>query len=106
MKSLVQYAAVLAVIVGAVFGLTFLTQNTRAPVEKPSGPVSPTGPISGSPLRIAEKIAVWDEDDPLYAAEFERGGRGHYDFWVSNPNAEPVNVALLTASCVCTEVQI
>jgi hypothetical protein len=106
MKTLLQSIAVLAVIVGAVFGLTFLTQNTRTPVENPTDPVATKGAISGSPLRIAEKTAVWDEDDPQYAAEFERGSRGHYDFWVSNPHPVPVNVALMTSSCVCTEVQV
>ena len=76
MKSLLQSIAVLAVIVGAVFGLTFLTQNTRTPPEKPADLVAAKGSITGSPLRIAEKIAVWDDDDRQYAAEFERGTRG------------------------------
>jgi len=106
MKSLLQSIAVLAVIVGAVFGLTFLTQNTRTPAEKPTEAVAATGSISGSPLRIAEKTAEWDKDDLQYAAEFERGTRGHYDFWAANPHPVPVNVALMTASCVCTEVQV
>ena len=58
------------------------------------------------PLTVVEKVAVWDPEDPIYSAEFEKGSQGHYDFWVSNAHKTPVNVALLTASCVCTEVQL
>lgn len=108
MKSIMQYALVLGIIVGAVFGLTFLTQNARTPIEKPIDTGVSTGgaDLSGPPLRIPERTAEWDKADPMYAAEFERGTSGHYDFWVTNTHAEPVNVALLTASCVCSHVQL
>lgn len=108
MKSFVQYALVLGIIVGAVFGLTFLTQNTRSPIEKPVAPdpAKISAELSGPPLRIPEKTAEWDKDDPLYAAEFERGTNGHYDFWVWNSHAEPVNVALLKATCVCSKIHV
>jgi hypothetical protein len=108
MKSFVQYALLLGIIVGAVFGLTFLTQNARTPVEKPiqSDPTKSYDAIAGPPLRIREKTAEWDRGDSMYAAEFERGTNGHYDFWVSNLHAEPVNVALLKASCVCSKIHV
>src|SRR6478736_2655696 len=107
MKSLLQYGILIAVIIGAVFGLTFLMQNTSAPVEKnPASAGDATEEVSGSPLTVVEKVAVWDPEDPIYSAEFEKGSQGHYDFWVSNTHKTQVNVALLTASCVCTEVQL
>jgi hypothetical protein len=107
MKSIAQYAVLLVIIVGGVFGLTFLTQNTRTPIEKKAGgEADKSGPRSGMPLDILQIKAEWDADDPQYAAEFERGIRGHYDFWMRNLRDEPVNAALLTASCVCTEVQL
>ena len=85
MKSFVQYVLVLGIIVGAVFGLTLLKQNSRTPIEKPVDPVaSAPGAISGQPLRMREKTAEWDVDDPQYAAEFELGNGGHYDFLVTN----------------------
>jgi hypothetical protein len=107
MKSILQYAALLIVIIGAVFGLTFLTQNTSAPVEKKGSGVGDAAETeSGSPLTVIEKEAVWDENDRAYKAEFEQGSHGHYDFWVSNSHSKPVDVALLTTSCMCTEVQL
>src|SRR5947208_12555118 len=107
MRSYLQIGLLLAILVGGVFVLTFLTQNTRSPVDAPrvaSNKSETTG--GGEPLDIPEKTAVWDKDDPSYMAEFEVGDRGHYDFWVANRHAEPVNVALMTNSCVCTEVQV
>src|SRR5262245_47236948 len=107
MKSILQYGILLIVIIGAVFGLTFLMQNTSAPIEKNTVAAGDaTDDVSGPPLTVVEKVAVWDPEDPVYSAEFEKGTQGHYDFWVSNAHKTTVNVALLTASCVCTEVQL
>jgi hypothetical protein len=107
MRSIVQVGLVLMVIAGGVFVLTFLNQNVPSPIEKPanSGRNEASLP-SGPPLKISQKRAEWDSVDPQYAAEFERGNRGHYDFWVSNANAEPVQIVLQNKSCVCTELDI
>lgn len=107
MKSILQFALLLALIVAVIFGLTFFSQNTRSPVEKATGPGATVaqGP-GGPPLRILQRSAEWDKADPQYAAEFEKGDRGHFDFWVSNVHLEPVTVSALTKSCVCNEVQI
>jgi hypothetical protein len=107
MRSIVQIGLVLVVIAGGVFVLTFLNQNVPSPIEKSanSGRTEATLP-SGPPLKISQKRAEWDAVDPQYAAEFERGNRGHYDFWVGNANAEPVQIVLQNKSCVCTELDI
>lgn len=106
MKSTIQYGLLLALVVGAVFGLTFFRQNTRTPVEKPVVASGPGTTSDGPPLRVPVKTAEWDKTDSNYAAEFEKGQPGHYDFWVSNVHAEPVIVSLFSKSCVCTEVEV
>src|SRR5688572_5612701 len=100
-----QIAVLIAVVVGMVFGLTFLTQYTRAPAERPAVTADPVV-AAAPPLRVPEKVAVWDPANPEYSAEFEKGGKGHYDFWVSNPNPKPITLFLLSKSCTCAEVQL
>lgn len=106
MKSTIQYGLLLALVVGAVFGLTFFRQNTRSPVEKPVLDGGLGRKYDGPPLYVRQKTAEWDRDDPQYAAELEKGGNGAYDFWVSNAHSEPVIASLFSKSCVCTEVDI
>src|SRR5581483_3343074 len=103
MKSILQGGALVAVLVGGVFGLTFLTQYTRKPAPPPDNiDIKPTV----RPLVIRENVGVWDPNDPDYTREVEKGGKGHYDFWVSNPNPKPVAVAVISKSCTCAEVHI
>lgn len=106
MKSTIQYGLLLALVVGAVFGLTFFRQNTRSPSEKPVAVSGPSTSSDGPPLFAPQKTAEWDRDDREYAAEIEKGGNGSYDFWVSNAHSEPVLVSLFSKSCVCTEVDV
>jgi hypothetical protein len=105
MKAL-QVVLTVAVLVGVVFGLTYLMQFARSPVEPQ---LSKTGLLpTAPPLRFPERIAVWDPEDANYSAEFESGpkGVGHYDFWASNANAKPVSVSLILKSCTCANVQL
>ena len=107
MKSILQFGLLLVLIVAVIFGLTFFSQNTRSPVEKPTGPAAAIGKGSDKPpLHFPQKVATWDTSDPEYNAEFEKGERGHYDFWVSNVHPEPVTVAALAKSCVCNQVEV
>ena len=105
MKAL-QVVVLLAVLVGGVFGLTLLTQYTKAPVQRAADKAGPGRSVP--PLRVPENQAVWDTNDTNYVAEFEKGpqGQGHYDFWVSNANPKPVSVSLLSKSCTCAEVKL
>src|SRR5690349_2690198 len=106
MKSLIQAVALIAVLVLGVFGLTFLTQYTpRKPVES-SGARPDQKPGNVMPLRVPEKIAVWDTADPSYAAEVEKGTKGYYDFWPSNPHDKPLTLSLISKSCTCADVRI
>jgi hypothetical protein len=104
MKALLSAVAVIAVLVVGVFGLSFMTQNTRKPTERPSDSPKPDRVVI--PLVIREKVAVWDPSDPSYATEIEKGTKGYYDFWISNPHPKPVTVALKSKSCTCAEVHL
>jgi hypothetical protein len=106
MKSLLQVGLTLAVIVGGVFVITFGTQFTRTPVAP--APVAAKGEatLTGLPLKVPERKAVWDSSDEDYAAELEVGTKGHYDFWVSNVHPKPVRATAEYKSCVCADVQI
>jgi hypothetical protein len=101
----INQVALLLLVVAGVGGLTFMTQYTRTPVETSrASRKNDDGPKYA--LRVPEKVAVWDPADPLYAAEFERHSKGHYDFWVSNTNDQPVDVRLHAKGCTCSEVQV
>jgi hypothetical protein len=106
MKSFIQAVSLIAVLVLGVFGLTFLTQYTRKPVEAKSTKPGEPPDHNVMPLRVPEKIAVWDPADPSYAAEVEKGTKGHYDFWPSNPHDKPLTLSLISKSCTCADVRI
>lgn len=106
MKSFLQVGLTLVAIVGGVFLLTFMTQFSRTPIEPV--PVATKGEttLTGMPLKVPERKAVWDSADEDYSAEFEVGTKGHYDFWVSNVHPKPVRVTAEYKSCVCADVQV
>ena len=45
--------------------------------------------------------ARWDHPDPkrFYAAELERGGKGHYDFLFANPLDQSVDLGVQETTC-------
>ncbi len=106
MKSFLQIGLTLIVIVGGVFLITFGTQFTRAPIEPVPVATKGEATLTGLPLRVPERKAVWDSTDEDYAAEFEVGTKGYYDFWVSNVHSKPARVTAEYKSCVCADVQI
>jgi hypothetical protein len=48
----------------------------------------------------------WDPADPDYAQEFEKGSKGHYDFWLANPHPVPASVVLRLKSCTCVHLEL
>src|SRR3954451_8126758 len=108
MKTFTQIALLLLVVVGGVGGFTFMSQYTRKPpvVVPKSTATTPEGDKPAAALRVGERVAQWDLDDPSYAAEFERGAHGQYDFWLMNANPKPVETNLLVKGCTCSEIQL
>ncbi len=108
MKSAIQITALLVVIIGGVFGVTFLTQFTRS-TDKPSGGPSPP-PVPKELIRCAEKTPEWGKvlGIPGYTSlEIEVGSKGHYDFLVQNLTDQPVKIIREPqANCTCTNLSI
>src|SRR5262245_30340719 len=106
-KTLVQVVLPLAIIIGVIGGLAFMSQYTSSP------PITPKGGSGNqakepptSPLVTEERIVVWDAKEPAYWIEFEKGSTFHYDFWIANRNPKPVSVTLQNTSCTCSQVEI
>jgi hypothetical protein len=105
MKSAVQVIALLAVIIGGIFGLTFFTQFTRT-TNVPTGTGGPA-PERAELLKQYEKTAAWDPKDAQYVQEFAKGIDAHYDFLLSNANDKPVMVVLDSKfACTCTNLEV
>lgn len=107
MKSFLQIGLTLVAVVVIVFFVTFGNQYSRNPIEPVAPPAKGETTLTGLPLRVPERKAVWDPADEDYAAEFEVGTKGHhYDFWVSNAHPKPAQVTAEYKSCVCADVQL
>jgi hypothetical protein len=106
MKSIVQIGALLVVLIGGVFGVTFLTQYTRKEVTTPTGPP----PDQKDLLKVAELKAEWDRllNIPGYQSlEMEKGTKHHYDFLIANATDKPISVILNSQfSCICARLQV
>jgi hypothetical protein len=111
MKSAIQVAALLAVVIGGIFGVTFVTQNIRKPAG--TAGTTPVGPVPikklldlGGNIKKADWGAVMNI--PGYESlEVEKGTKGHYDFLVANTTDKPVSLILQKQySCVCASLRI
>src|SRR5947209_1750092 len=100
MKSALQVVALLVVLVGGVFGVTFLTQFVRKPgtVPKDGNDQYVVKQLLKSPelRRRAGTTAIspsWSEITgiPGYESlEMEKGTKRHYDFLLTNLTDKPV----------------
>jgi hypothetical protein len=109
MKSAIQIVALLAVLVGGVFGVTFVMQFTRTnSTATGGGPVTPA--IAKELIKCAEKTPEWDKvmSVPGYKSlEIEKGYKGHYDFLVWNLTDQPVKIIREPhANCTCTDLKV
>jgi hypothetical protein len=86
MKFWTQVALPIAIVVGLIGGVTFMKQYTGSwsGTDKKSGTLPADSILSDKPLVFPITRVIWDPADPQYAAEFEVGSRGHYDFWFFN----------------------
>ena len=107
MKSLVQYGLLIVAVIGGVFTVTFFTQNTRSPVDKPpASSLETQKDRSGPPLEVPAREAVWDENDKDYAIEIEPRRAGALRLLGAQPSSAGRPRRASTKSCVCTDVQI
>src|SRR5947209_6771332 len=95
MRSMLQIVLVLVVIMGSVFGLTFINQYKVETEEPPiKGMVDPS-PDAGVNLILPVKIVEWD---PESAGEREVHKEGHWDFWFENRKDVAVEMGLQAKS--------
>jgi hypothetical protein len=108
MKSLIQIVVLLAVLIGGVFGVTFLTQYTRKPATEGKG--KGDTPVTSRLLEWPLKTAPWGEilGFPGYASlEIEKGSKDHYDFLLRNVTEQPVKIVRDPApNCTCTNLRV
>jgi hypothetical protein len=108
MKSVTQIAALLIVLVGGVFGVTFLTQYTRKPAATEAKVDDDT--VKKDLLKCFETKAEWDKllGIPGYQfLEMEQKSHHHYDFLIANMTEKPVSVILNSQfSCICARLKV
>jgi len=135
MKSLTHVVLPIALVVGAIFGITFITSYTSPPKQEDPGPRAP-GTSTEPPLRFftleARPGAPFDLGKGLnpsgdseagarptglgeianlyrraiYQADIEIGETGHHDFWFRNSHPQDVRVALQGKSCQCAGAKL
>jgi hypothetical protein len=99
MKSFIQVAALLAIVIGGIFGVTLLTQYAG---NKPADQQV----VNGELLKFETTKAQWEPGDAMYPKEFERGNPGHFDYLASNANNKDVMLFLDSKTCKCTSVRV
>ncbi|HEX4590016.1 MAG TPA: hypothetical protein VH120_08815, partial [Gemmataceae bacterium] len=109
MKSIIQIVALVVVLVGGVFGVTFLTQFVRKPAA--TAQTGTTQPATLKQLlKSVENRPEWGRllGIPGYQSmEMEKGVKRHYEFLVSNLTDKPVTVYLNSQfSCTCTRLKV
>jgi hypothetical protein len=88
----------LALFVAVVGGTAWVVQWLPNWRQRPQPPVTqPSQPV----LVFEQKRAVWDPTDTDYAAEFEFGPGGHYDYLFTNPGPTPVQLGVSHVNCGC-----
>jgi hypothetical protein len=103
---------ILAAII-AIFGVTFASQylvRGKKNVEKTDSPDTIKAlyfPIDHTRQWLHGQASVEKaEDQTILGTEMEVGVPGAYDFWFQNSQAVPIEVALKSKTCKCTEVNI
>jgi hypothetical protein len=108
MKPILKIAVPLVVLVGVVFGITYIM------IYVPPDQKTDDGPTGDRPLIFPSATRFWqpgwatapDDDekgaDPLnrlFPGFYEQGMKGKARFWFQNKNPQPVTIKLLHVSC-------
>jgi hypothetical protein len=102
MRILVRRVLPLLVVLIVVALVTYMKEFVN--VAPPPPP--PVAVNNEPPLMWGDRVALWDRENFRYGMEFEKGSKGHYDFWVTNPSDAPTAIELTAKSCQCAEVKI
>lgn len=106
MKSLKQVVLPIALVIGLVFGVTYMSNWTPSGRDKD---LIPDGEQLAVPVIFAITSARPDPDVKLlrhYRSDYEVGQPGQFDFWFKNPNAREATLVLSLTNCTCTGVEV
>jgi hypothetical protein len=136
MKSLTHVVLPIALVVGAIFGITFITSYTSPSKQEDKPPPGKQGTSSEPPLRffsmegtpgtpfdLAKMLQAPSESGAdgratgigelagsyrrsMYQADVEIGETGHHDFWFQNSHPQAVRVTLQGKSCQCAGARV
>ena len=109
MKSSNRVLLPIALVIAIIFGITFISNYTGSPQEKPKEQVKAGGKNTDPPLLFGITTA-----EPNYNSyilrnvqlDWEVGIEGHFDFWFHNPHPEAALVNLQGKSCTCAGAQL
>lgn len=102
MKSFLQVAVPLGILMVVIGVIAFVTQNTARPPKAPDLS-APDNPAESAPLVFQLDPAQLTNDKTLQVEFLSH----HYkDFWFHNEHQEDVRVALDRKSCSCTDAEI
>ncbi|HEY8504194.1 MAG TPA: hypothetical protein VIL46_06395 [Gemmataceae bacterium] len=107
MKSVTQVLLPIALVVGLIFGVTYISNYTRSNRPVPNQESGPAQDVM--PLKFGHTVA---KRDPEYfylrhfRENYEVGTGGRHDFWFHNPNPQPAELRLDYTNCACSSVDI
>ena len=116
MNSFTRVGLPILLVVGVVFGITFIRMNSPddpEPEGPTQGPSGKTGPRT-VPLRFGLLTASAQPDPPPLGLESlkhwdsvtELGAPGHFEFWCHNPHPQEVTVRVSGVNCQCAGVEV
>jgi hypothetical protein len=120
MKSFTRVGLPILLVVGLVFGITFIQQysaDPQLPTDPTQGPNGKSGPGREQPLKVRSSLAAIPKEELGRDGEFripphllhlkywdgtaEVGVPGYYAFWCENPNDRPVSIRVPSTNCQC-----
>ncbi len=123
MRSFTRIGLPVLLVVGIVFGITFIGMYSSDDSPSNDGGGVPKGgaAVSALPLKFSTIIVTPVPIPPsgemkdvpsglrhlfYWDANIEVGSPGHYEFWCQNRNAEPVSVRVPRTNCQCAGVEL
>lgn len=123
MRSFTRIGLPVLLVVGIVFGVTFIGMYSSNDSPSNDGGVNPKGTTGATvfPLKFSTTIAtpvpvspsgeIKDVKEGLrhlyyWDSSIEVGAPGHYEFWCQNRNPEPVSVRVTRTNCQCAGVEL
>ncbi len=109
MKTLTQVVLPIAVIIGLVFGVTFMSNYIPPTKLSNSSEGNQANLDNVLPLQFEITTAARDVDSPHlkeFQVDYEYGAPGRHGFWFRNPHELAAKLTLIDTSCTCSSVQV